>query len=145
MSEITLIAIVEALLQLSMIIMIGLYFIFSNTIMRALSKRHDGANTMIEINQQILNPIFLGCFGLSALAGLYFFLFHTGFQSLAGIVFFTGTTLVTVFFNVPLNNTLRDTPAERVSGVWQTYLVKWVFWNHVRTWCAVGSGLLLSI
>lgn len=145
MSEITLLAIVEALLQLSMIIMVGLYFTFSNTVMRVLSQSRDGANTMIEINKQILNPLFLTCFGLSGLAGLYFCFFHSGFQSLAGIVFFIGTTLVTVFFNVPLNDKLKDAPPEDLSSLWQIYLEKWVFWNHVRTGCAVLSGLLLSV
>lgn len=145
MSEITLLAIVEALLQLSMIIMVGLYFTFSNTVMRVLSQSRDGANTMIEINKQILNPVFLACFGLSGIAGFYFCFFHSGFQSLAGIVFFIGTTLVTVFFNVPLNDKLKDAPPEELSWLWQTYLNKWVFWNHIRTGCAVLSGLLLSI
>lgn len=145
MSEINVLAIVEAILQLSMIIMVGLYFTFSNTLMRVLTKSRDGATTMIEINKQILNPLFLTCFGLSGLAGLYFCFFHSGFQSLAGIVFLIGTTLVTVFFNVPLNEKLKNAPSEKLASIWRTYLHKWVFWNHLRTGCAVLSGLLLSI
>lgn len=145
MSEVTVLAIVESILQLSMIIMVGLYFTFSNTIMRVLSQSRDGANTMIEINKQILNPLFLTCFGLSGIAGFYFGFFHSGFQSLVGIVFFIGTTLVTVFFNVPLNDKLKDALPEDLSRLWQKYLDKWVLWNHLRTGCAVLSGLLLSI
>lgn len=145
MSEISVITIVEALLQLSMIIMVGLYFTFSNTVMRVLSSRSDGANTMIEINRLILNPIFLGCFFVSGIAGMYFFESHSGFQSIAGLVFVIGTTLVTAIFNVPLNNKLRDSTQETLPDVWKTYLTKWVFWNHVRTASAVGSGLLMSL
>lgn len=145
MVEISLITTVEALLQLSMIIMVGPYFTFSNTIMRALSTRSDGANTMIEINRQILNPLFLVCFCFSGFAGLYFFEFHSGLRSIAGLIFFIGTTLVTVIFNVPLNNKLRDSSQETLANIWQTYLTRWVFWNHVRTASAVVSGLLISL
>lgn len=145
MNELTLLSVVEALLQLSMIIMVGLYFIFSNTVMGVLSKRNDGAAIMIDINAQILNPVFLGCFVLSGVAGLYFFVFHSGFQSMAGLLFFIGTTLVTIVFNVPLNNLLRDTPQAGVARVWESYLKRWGSWNHVRTTSAVCSGLLLSL
>ncbi|MFD2165880.1 DUF1772 domain-containing protein [Thalassotalea euphylliae] len=145
MGDTSLIAIVEALLQLSMIIMVGLYFTFSNTVMLALSTRRDGANTMIEINRQILNPLFLACFFLSGFAGLYFFVSHSGFQSIAGLVFVIGTTLVTAVYNVPLNNRLRDASKDTLPHVWQAYLAKWVFWNHVRTASAVSSGFFISV
>lgn len=145
MADLNLIALVEALLQFAMIIMMGLYFTFSNTVMRVLSTRSYGANTMIEINRLILNPIFLACFFVSGLAGLYFFVTHSGFQAIAGLVFVIGTTLVTIVFNVPLNNKLRDSTQETLADVWQTYLNKWVFWNHVRTVSAVCSGLLISL
>ena len=137
--------IVEAVLQLSMTIMVGLYFIFSNTIMLVLSRHSDGASTMIKINKQILNPLFLICFCVSGLAGIYFFAFHTGAHAIAGLVFFVGTTLVTAFFNVPLNNSLRDAPKESVNQVWKTYLTRWVYWNHLRTLSAVVSGFMLFV
>lgn len=145
MSVPSLLTIVEALLQLSMITMVGLYFIFSNTIMRVLSTRSDGARAMIDINRLILNPLFLACFAVSGIAGLYFFVFSSGLQSIAGLVFFIGTTLVTVVFNVPLNNKLRDSSPDTLPYVWQTYLVEWTFWNNVRTVSAIGTGLLISL
>lgn len=145
MTDITVLSFLEALLQTSMIIMVGLYFIFSNTVIPVLSKTSEGANVMVDINKKILNPIFLSCFVISGFAGLYFFVYHAGSQSLAGIVFFIGTTLVTVLFNVPLNNKLKDTPDERLPDVWKTYQTKWLMWNHVRSLAGVASGLLLSI
>jgi len=138
------IAIAEALLQLTMIIMIGLYFIFSNTVMNVLSNNNNGAETMVSINKDILNPTFLLCFVISGLAGGYFFYFHEGLQSLSGGVFFVGTTLVTIFFNVPLNDKLKDAEPEKLDAVWSEYLNKWVFWNHIRTASGVLSGLLMS-
>jgi uncharacterized membrane protein len=145
MSTASLLPIAEALLQLPMIVMVGLYFTFSNTVMSVLEKQQDGARIMIEINKQILNPIFLTCFILSAVAGLYFFFFHNGFQSWSGLIFFVGTTMITVLFNVPLNDKLRDAAKNKVSEIWREYLSKWVFWNHIRTISALCAALMASI
>jgi uncharacterized membrane protein len=142
---VTLLSIVEALLQLSMIVMVGLYFIFSNTVMRVLATHHNGAEVMNGINAVILNPLFLFLFAVSGAAGVYFFWFHTGFQALSGLVFFIGTTVVTMLFNVPLNNKLKDAGSEHIASIWAEYLTRWVKWNHVRTICGVISGFLLSL
>lgn len=107
--------------------------------------RSDGAYVMNEINQDILNPIFLGCFALSGVAGLYFLIFESNAKSVAGGIFFIGTTLVTVTRNVPLNNRLRDLSVDNIAQVWQCYLDKWVFWNHVRSASAIIAGLLLTL
>lgn len=137
--------ITEGLMHLSIVIMVGLYFIFSNTIMTVLAGNSSGASIMIEINRQILNPIFLALFVLSGISGLYFFFVYSGFQALGGLLFFAGTTLVTMLFNVPLNNGLRDSPKANFQSVWQVYLNRWVLWNHVRTISAVLSGFMLSV
>ena len=137
--------IVEAFLALSMIVMVGLYFIFSNTIMRTLAMRSDGADVMNGINEAILNPVFLVFFVLSGIAGLYFLLFESNAKSVAGGIFFIGTTLVTITRNVPLNNQLRDSSGDKIAKVWQCYLDKWVFWNHVRSASAIIAGFLLAL
>lgn len=136
--------ILEPMIQLAMIIMVGLYFIFSNTIMTSLSRFDAGADVMVEVNEEILNPLFMAVFWISGLGSLYFLVFGQGFLSLSGAVFFFGTTVVTGIRNVPLNNLLRDADGER-EQVWQRYLKEWVFWNHVRTVAAVSAGLLLVI
>lgn len=136
----------EALLQLSMVIMIGLYFIFSNTIMTTLARVENGANVMVDINKQILNPVFLVCFVLSALASVYFLAFGSGLNRVSGGVFFVGTVVVTALKNVPLNNQLRDVKGFSEQQIlWKVYLSKWVKWNHVRTLSAVVSGFLLVL
>lgn len=142
---ISIMEIVESLLELSMIVMVGLYFIFSNTIMRTLANRSDGACVMNDINKDILNPVFLGLFVLSGVAGLYFLLFESNAKSVAGGIFFFGTTLVTVTRNVPLNNQLRDSSGDKITQVWRNYLDKWVFWNYVRSASAIIAGFLLAL
>ncbi len=145
MDSIEPIVIVEALLQLSMITMVGLYFIFSNTIVRTLTTLESGALVMVEINKTILNPVFMGFFILSGIAGFYFFVFTEGLLAIAGLVFFIGTTLVTIIKNVPLNNRLLHATEQERDKIWQMYSKRWVFWNHVRTVSGLLAGLLLSM
>ncbi len=134
----------EPLIQLSMMIMVGLYFIFSNTIMASLRQFDSGAEVMIQINKVILNPVFMAVFWISGLGSLYLMVFAEGLLAISGAVFLVGTTLVTVVKNVPLNNLLRDSDSDRPQ-IWVHYLDKWVFWNHVRSIAAVTSALLLVI
>jgi uncharacterized membrane protein len=59
---------------------------------------------------------------------------------LAGsLLYLAGTIVVTMAFNVPLNNKLAATGAKSAEGasVWKTYLSAWTAWNHVRTIAAL--------
>ena len=129
--------------KLSMLIMTGIYFIFSCTVMAALRQSEQGAETMVRINQAILNPLFYLCFFGSALTALVLVVTRSN-DYLAGLIFFAGTFLVTLIKNVPLNNALLAASGEiGFPRTWQTYLRNWVFWNHVRTVSAIASGALL--
>ena len=132
-------------MQLSMIVMIGLYFIFSNTIMSALKKHSSGAEVMVEINEIILNPIFMFFFMGSAASAIYLTIFAEGLIAISGIIFFVGTTLVTVVKNVPLNNRLRDATIQQRPEIWTIYSKDWVFWNHIRSISAIASGFLIVL
>ena len=145
-STLTIIHLIDALLQVSMIVMVGVYFIFSNTIMKSLQSQVNGAEIMVEINKQILNPLFIAFFLFSALAGGYFLVWGSGIIRLSGGLFLIGTTFVTVIKNVPLNNQLRDAYSQdEQSAMWRVYLREWVFWNHVRTVSAVSASFLLVL
>jgi uncharacterized membrane protein len=145
MPDFTLWFLTETIIKLAMIMMIGLYFIFSNTIMNALSSIDNGAEVMVIINKKILNPLFLGCFFISGVGSLSLFFLSSGATSAAGIIFFIGTTAVTVVFNVPLNDKLKDAENSEIKVVWKEYLSKWGVWNNVRTISGVASGLLLCM
>lgn len=129
--------------KLSMLIMTGIYFIFSCTVMAALRQSEQGAETMVRINKEILNPLFYLCFFGSALTALVLVVTRSN-DYLAGLIFFAGTFLVTLIKNVPLNNALLAASGEiGFPHTWQAYLRNWVFWNHVRTVSATVSGALL--
>jgi uncharacterized membrane protein len=54
-------------------------------------------------------------------------------------LYLVGTFLVTVALNVPMNDALEATePDDReAADAWDDYLLRWTFWNHVRTAAAL--------
>ena len=132
-------------------IMAGLFFIFSNTIMKALSKLPppQGIASMQSINKVILNPLFfLVFFGTTILSlilaiSMIWTWGEPGaiFVLIGALVYFIGMFLVTVVFNVPMNKALDTVMPDTVeaSDLWSNYLTKWTAWNHVRTIACVFS------
>jgi uncharacterized membrane protein len=123
----------------------GLFFIFSNTIMSAFDRLPGGGGVpaMQRINEVILNPVFfLVFFGTAALC-LVLLVFYLGHLDKPGawvacagaLIYLLGSIVVTMVWNVPLNNKLMAIPATATDLVaqWQAYRVPWTQWNHVRT------------
>lgn len=139
--------VIEALLELLIQCMIGVYFIFSNTVVKALSPLDSGADTMVRINRVILNPGFMLLFWGSALASVYFAVLNSGLMQLAGVTFFTGTFVVTLLGNVPLNqrlDALHGSPSA-LSALWKRYRREWTLLNHIRTVSSFVAGALLNL
>src|SRR5688572_22316302 len=100
----------------------GLFFVFSNTIMRALGglAPPGGIAAMQSINAVILNPLFLLVFMGTALVCVILAIAAAMRWSdpgsatlLAGAVFYVvGSFLVTMMFNVPRNNALAAAAAQ---------------------------------
>ena len=135
----------------------GAFFAFSSFIMGALGKLPPGQGiaAMQSINVVVINPIFLGVlFGTAALALFLGFgaLRHLSDPGAIWIVagaglYVIGTVLVTMVFNVPLNNALAAVDPANGGGtaVWADYLRTWTNWNHVRTLAALAaSGAFIS-
>jgi uncharacterized membrane protein len=68
----------------------------------------------------------------------------TAFMLAGGAIYFVGMFLITVIFNVPLNNELaRAHPAHAdTAAIWARYLSDWTFWNHVRTVASTAASAL---
>ncbi len=131
----------------------GLFFIFSNTIMASFARlpAAQGIAAMQQINLTIINPAFMAVFmGLAALSLVLGAKALLGWSEagaawlLAGaIAYLVGCFLVTIIFNVPLNDRLAAVDPAGAEGatVWATYLRDWLPWNHVRTVaCTVSLG-----
>jgi uncharacterized membrane protein len=131
----------------------GLYFAFSTFVMRALASLGPtaGAAAMNAINTHILRsafmPVFLGSSLLSlVMAGLAAWSWaEPGAMAMfaGGLVYFVGMFVVTMVFNVPLNNALLAAAAD-TEAVWRRYLDRWVFWNHLRTLASLAATLLFA-
>jgi uncharacterized membrane protein len=123
----------------------GLFFIFSNTIMKAFDKlpAAGAIASMQRINEVILNPVFfLAFFGtaLICVALLVPYISRLGqpgavLACSGALLYVLGSIVVTMVWNVPLNNKLAAIPASAsdLAAQWQAYRVPWTMWNHVRT------------
>ena len=135
----------------------GLFFIFSNTVMGALGRIQpaEGIAAMQSIKRVILNPQFLTIFlatpaacALVILSSLWRWDDPGAFWLIAGgALYIVGTFLVTMVFNVPMNNALdavHPTTA-KAGALWTRYLADWTAWNHVRTITSIGAAALLTV
>ncbi|MBU7583147.1 MAG: DUF1772 domain-containing protein [Nostoc sp. TH1S01] len=63
------------------------------------------------------------------------------------MLYLVGTIVVTIAFNVPLNDALAIANPDSTEGanLWARYLSNWTFWNHVRTIAVFGAATLLTI
>lgn len=149
MNSLTLSILIAAALGSGM--MAGLFCSFSNFVMQALSEipPPKGIAAMQSINLVIVKPTFLIVFlgtGIACPVAL-----GLGWQQLdksalawataGGAVYVLGSIVVTVAFNVPLNNLLAavDSESEEGAKMWEIYLVRWVRWNHVRSIATIVS------
>jgi uncharacterized membrane protein len=138
-------------------LMAGLFFAFSFAVMGALARIQpaEGIAAMQSINRVILNPVFLTVFmGTAAVCALVLLSALWRWQEagawwllLGAASYIVGTFLVTVVFNVPLNNALAAVGPASTEGaaVWTRYLSDWVAWNHVRTATSFAAMMLLTV
>ncbi len=131
----------------------GVYFAFSAFIMTAFSQLTpaNGIAVMSAINDTILRSLFMPLFfGTTLVAAVLFGVGTYGWSEagsaamvIGGGSHFIGMFVVTLIFNVPLNNELvRLGAAESApSPVWTRYLTNWTMWNHVRTTASVVGAV----
>jgi uncharacterized membrane protein len=142
----------------------GLFYAFSAFVMRGLDRTGPvdaitamrGINAEAEKNGPLL-VLLIGSALLAIATGIFAVVQWRQSGSafvLAGAVCAVTALVVTVAFNVPLNNHLAAVDVTRSSlstgspsdalREWQSYLSTWTAWNHVRTVAPlIGSVLLL--
>jgi uncharacterized membrane protein len=137
-------------------IMGGVFFAFSNFIMKALGMvaADRGITAMQSINVTVINPLFMLILFGTAAACIPLAIFAFSAMSgpgatwlLAGCaLYLVGSILVTALFNVPLNNTLAGISADSGGAeFWLKYLKEWTAWNHVRTLASVLASIAFAI
>ena len=135
----------------------GAFFVFSVAVMPALRRlpANEGMSAMQSINGVIQNPIFLSVFMGTALislvlAGISLWNWdvpHTYYILAGAALYVIGSFLLTIVFNVPLNNALDAAEATTPAGqeVWTNYLTNWTFWNHIRTVASILSTAAFAL
>lgn len=134
-------------------------YVFSTFVMRGLDRTGpvDAITAMRGINAEAnANPAFLlGYFGATILALVVGVIAAIQLRQpgswvvLVGAVFVILTAVITMVFNVPLNNHLETVNPVGLSAAdaareWQAYFSPWTAWNHVRTVTSfVGAALML--
>ena len=137
--------------------MAGVFFAFSTFVMKALARLppNEGIAAMQSINVAAVNSWFLAAFlGTSAACLLVLIAAiiqwtdpSTAFLLPGALTYLVGCFLVTIVFNVPMNDALTalapDAPDR--AARWAGYLAEWTTWNHIRTAAALAASALLII
>ncbi len=135
----------------------GIFYAFSTFVMAALARLPppEGIAAMNAINVTVINPwfmaVFMGtpllCVAAAILALLNWSAPGSATILVAALLYVAGSFLVTIIFNVPLNNALAAVSPASPEGaaLWTRYLSDWTFWNHVRTAVPLLATLLFIV
>lgn len=130
----------------------GVFFIFSVTIMRALSQipAPAGIIAMQRINRVILSSLFMTAFIGGAIVSLILAVHAlwawqppgTAWLLAGALLYVVFNFVLTLVCNVPLNNALDrvDPESAEAEREWTRYLADWTMWNHLRTVACLASA-----
>lgn len=125
-------------------VMAGFFYGFSNVVMGALGRlpAPAGITVMQQVNIVVINPLFMLLFMGTALLSLLLVAAPligyggpgSGFAAAGAVAYLVTIMVVTMVFNVPMNNALATVDADSAAGatLWADYLTRWTLWNHVR-------------
>jgi uncharacterized membrane protein len=135
----------------------GIFYAFSTFVMAGLGRiaPEQGIAAMNSINVTVINPwfmaVFLGTPVLSVILIIMALFKWSEPGSLliiaASLIYIVGSFLVTMIFNVPLNDALAAAVPSSSEGaaLWARYLKEWTWWNHVRTALPLAAMMLFII
>jgi uncharacterized membrane protein len=135
----------------------GIFYAFSTFVMAGLGRiaPEQGIAAMNSINVTVINPwfmaVFLGTPALSVILIVMALFKWSEPGSLliiaASLIYIAGSFLVTMIFNVPLNDALAAAAPASSEGaaLWARYLKEWTWWNHVRTALPLATMVLFII
>jgi uncharacterized membrane protein len=138
----------------------GMMYVFSTFVMRGLDRTGpiDAITAMRGMNAEAnANPAFLlGYFGATILALVVGVMAVVKLNQpgswlvLVGAVFVILGAVITMAFNVPLNNHLDTVNPGGLSVAdaareWQAYFSTWTAWNHARTATSFVGALLMLV
>lgn len=138
----------------------GMMYVFSTFVMRGLDRTGPVAaiTAMRGMNAEANTnaPFLIGYFGAPILAIVVGVVAIVKWGQpgsgwiLVGAVFGVLGAIITMAFNVPLNNHLDTVDPAGLSVAdaareWQAYYSRWTAWNHVRTASSIIAAVLMAI
>ena len=135
----------------------GVFFAFSSFVMSALARLEppQGIAAMQLINITVINPLFMTvfigtaatCVFLAVSSLLKWHHFGSVYLLAGSLLYIVGTFLVTILFNVPLNDALAIAQPNSPEGakLWANYLIYWTLWNHLRTIAAIAAAATFTL
>jgi uncharacterized membrane protein len=138
-------------------LMAGVFFAFSVFVMSALARLQpaQGIAAMQSINITAVSPLFMTVLFVTAVACIFLTIsvlsnWHQPrsiYLLVGSLLYLIGTVLVTIAFNVPLNDALAKVEPNSPSGasLWASYLTTWTNWNHLRMISALAAATALTL
>jgi uncharacterized membrane protein len=135
----------------------GVFFAFSVFVMSALARLQpaQGIAAMQSINIMAIAPLFMMVLFGTAAACLFLAISSLSklpqpvaiYLLLGSLLYLLGTIVVTIAFNIPLNDALAKVEPNSPEGasLWASYLTTWTNWNHLRTISALMAAALLTV
>ena len=133
----------------------GVFFAFSTFVMAALRRlpAPQGIAAMQSINVTAVQPpLMLALFGTAAACAALIVVAVTSWDEpsapwllAGGLVYLLGEIVVTIAYNVPLNDELAALDPEADAGRWPGWVAQWSAGNHVRTVAGAASAAALCI
>jgi uncharacterized membrane protein len=129
----------------------GVFFAFSSFVMPGLARMPaaGGIAAMNSISVTAVTPMFMTALFGTALVCLVVGIGAAMDWSQPGslwlvagsLLYLIGIVMVTIIFNVPLNDALAAVDPASAKGMtlWTTYLSDWVLWNHVRAITGIAA------
>jgi uncharacterized membrane protein len=138
-------------------LMAGVFFAFSTFVMKGLDQipASESISAMNSINVWAVRSLFGAAFVVTPLICVITIIFALWkWQNPASIYIIVGGTiyvvfslLVTIIFNIPLNDALAAVAANdpNNANLWRNFYDPWMFWNHVRTVGSLGAATAFII
>jgi uncharacterized membrane protein len=149
-------SVVVAAVAIAAAAMGGVFLAFSSFVMAALRRLPPahGIAAMQSINIVAVTPVFMTALFGTAAASLAIAVYAvinwlgngSGYLLPGSLSYLIGTIVVTIAFNVPLNNALAAADPASTESVfsWMNYVRAWTAWNHVRTVSGLVTAALLT-
>ena len=135
----------------------GVFLAFSDFVMKALfaASPASGIEAMQLINRKVYGSVFMALLIAMLVTSVVLVPYTAVYMTSPAVVwiicgcvlYVIGVFIVTVAFNVPMNQRLdaMNHESDETASYWTVYASSWTLWNHVRTIASIGCVVCFLI